>query len=1120
MSRSDSNDIDIISSNADELSFTVHFPSDLTNCSRSATDDGKIRLTKPIIVGVPPGASVSLIDFKTSRLIPLDPSLSAYADSVPDGSTVEISEIHFIRSRPLVTVRVNPVVGSQVLSDISITLRFTGGDKTASGISDPVFDRIMRATVLNWKESRRWSVPRQPMAAGSGADQSVLGDASQWFKITTNETGMCRLTATELSSSGVDISSLSSSSIRMFSGGGLPLPIENQPQLPNLTEIALSIQDGGDGSFDTSDNLLFFCESLSRFSYQAGAGPIYTDNRHTTQNVYWLTTTYQGGGVPSRMATIDGSPTAPSDTNITSFIRRVRVQQDHVLHFSDGEIEDYTNWFWTDQASLSFSLFTPSAVVGDSARIILRGAVASPYIDMQINGSAVLGKSCNRFGCNYWTESLKDGLNDVTLALFAGASEQPYFDYLQAEYTSRLQAQAGKLDIALDPFSGIALLEIVDDFSAQPLVVDLADPLKPSLVTGFERSAGLLSMQVEMELDGVNRFYLCDQSSLVTAQSITESPVTDLREVAGQVDMFLITPRRFVAAVDEYVSYRRADGYSISVITVEDIMDNFGFGLYDPVAIRDFLRFAYTNYSSPPPSAVLFVGDGSHDYLDHLGTGVPNLVPPMIVNINGVSSVSDDNYVSFGPRGILDSDTSYIQGDRGFDMMTARWSVRNAAEIKIICDKIKRYEQPSSFGQWRTEVALVADDEFARRNGRDIDWETFHGIQSEELELYHLPSQFIRNKVYLWEFPFVNREKPTVNDAIVRAFNNGALLVNYVGHGSPDLWAHEHVFTRAGDLPRLTNSDRLPLIVAASCAIGFYDDPQREGMAEDLLAMSGGGAVAVLSATRLVYAQPNSDFNKAVFDFLFSDDTLTMCEAVYAAKLKRQYKNNSYPSEEINDRAYLFFGDPLMYLAAPTMNIELTDRPDSLTALGRNRISGQVVSDDGNIIAESGTLFVEVFDSDRQLSHRPANNVGNDIVYAVSGSAIFRGTASITAGTFDFEFVTPLDVSYGGQRARILVYGIQSGRDMMAVVDSIPITGTVNSALDTVGPQITFAVVGRSGFSDGGIVNTADQLTFTIADSSGINLAGGLGHGITLTIDGQTDTQKQLTSLFEYNQDD
>ncbi|MCP4686240.1 MAG: hypothetical protein GY867_12445, partial [bacterium] len=407
---------------------------------------------------------------------------------------------------------------------------------------------------------------------------------------------------------------------------------------------------------------------------------------------------------------------------------------------------------------------------------------------------------------------------------------------------------------------------------------------------------------------GPNRFYCAPISEASAPTSIEAVTFTDLRSNLAQSDLIIVTPRAFVEYLDEYIAYRSGQGYSFRVVAVEDIVDNFSYGLYDPTAIRDFLGFAYETYAAPAPSIALFVGDANYDFVDNYGTGMPNYVPSYVRD--GDRSCNDDNYVYFGIYGLLDSDTTY-PGDRGFDMMTARWPIRSRSEVDAIVDKVKAYELNSTIGPWRSKITLVADDEFGLYSN-----EVVHVVDTETLSRNHIPRFLTRNKIYLWDYPLVSRERPQVNGEIVDAFNEGTLIVNYVGHGNPDVWAHEHVFERSSNLPQLTNAGELPLVFAASCAIGFFDDPNREGMAEDLLSMSD-GAIGVISATRLVYSSDNALFNRAVYDNLLYTDSLTICEAMFAGKLQRQYPG---PHSNNNDRAYVFLGDPCTRLALPRLS--------------------------------------------------------------------------------------------------------------------------------------------------------------------------------------------------------
>jgi len=92
--------------------------------------------------------------------------------------------------------------------------------------------------------------------------------------------------------------------------------------------------------------------------------------------------------------------------------------------------------------------------------------------------------------------------------------------------------------------------------------------------------------------------------------------------------------------------------------------------------------------------------------------------------------------------------------------------------------------------------------------------------------------------------------------------------------------------------------------------------------------------------------------------------------------------------------------------------------------------------------------------------------------------------------------------------------------DASGQVDNIVISNSIVETTDSAGPEIIYTVVGRSNFVSGDVVSRTESLEIRLSDSSGINLADNLGHGISLEINDLAEQQVNLTDLFEYDQDD
>ncbi len=1113
-------DLEIIQSSNESFAGRLTVATDLSNLSTVKTADSSIWYYRDITLIVPPGATPELVSAAGSDL----PSLRRDYRATEATAAVPLATIGSMvatRGRRMVTVRISPVAGDRVFPTVDFTVRFIGAARSIGRpVNDPHFDRILSASAANWDAARLWG-GMKPFASSTSAVQSELENGSDWLVLRTDRSGLCRVTGSQLEAAGLSLVGLNSSDIRMFNGGGRQLPIDNQPELPDMREVAIIIEDGGDNQFNANDAIIFYAEALDRYAWLGSFALSYVNNPYESLNAYWLTTSYTGTTPPVRMPSINGAPSGSATLNITNFERIVRLEQENLLkRETDGHIDNYLDWHWTSDSLVTLSTATPGIMLGESATVFVNAATYSPYVTLNVNGISADKGTCNRLNCKFTTASLTDGLNVLDIKVHpSNSGNLPFLNFVEIAYPSELLPVNNVLDLYVPQQDGLANIDVVDNFSSNPLVLDISDPMRPMRISNATRSAGLLRFSSQIEPDTSNQFYIAPVSTAFGPVSIEQPQLAGLRTGLPQSDLIIVTDERFTDALDEYTSWRQSEGYSITVVTVADIMTEFGFGLYDPTAIRDFLRFAWENLPEPSPYAVLLVGDGSYDYLDYLGTGTRNYVPPFILNRGAVVPVADDNFVYFGDYGILDSDTSLVNGDGGLDMMIARWPVRSSAEVATIVARAKAYASPATFGTWRTDITLVADDEFARRNGTVVNYETFHVIETQRLDSNYIPSLLTREKIYLWDYPNVNEKKPAVNDAIVRALNDGTLLINYVGHGNPEQWAHEAVFLRSSDLPRLTNNSKLPLFFAASCAIGFFDDPEREGMGEDLMILPNGGAIGVLSASRLVYAQENADFNKAVFDVLLYNDSLSMCEAIYAAKVARQYNGTNTPRPEANDQQYHFFGDPLLRLGLPEHVVEFTTFPDSLRALEPTTVAGRVLNTDSTTLVQDGTLSIVVYDTDRQMTHRPANatNPTRDIKYQMTGAQIFRGTATISNGEFSFDFIPPLDLGYGGEGARVVVYGNLGSVDAAGSVDSLAVSDSVVVPTDSAGPSIAYNFAGNPTFEPGGRISSGDMLEIELTDQSGINLAGGLGQGITLEIDGDVEAVQNLTSLFEYD---
>ena len=151
-----------------------------------------------------------------------------------------------------------------------------------------------------------------------------------------------------------------------------------------------------------------------------------------------------------------------------------------------------------------------------------------------------------------------------------------------------------------------------------------------------------------------------------------------------------------------------------------------------------------------------------------------------------------------------------------------------------------------------------------------------------------------------------NNTRGQLTKVLYNAINAGPLLVNYAGHGSPDVWTNGAILS-SSDIDGLTNGNRLPFFVSMTCLNGRFQDSNRVSLAEALLKTETGGAIAVWASSGLTEPDAQSAIDQQLMRLLFSDgQPITLGDAVREAKAT---------TNDINvRRTWVFFGDPTMRL--------------------------------------------------------------------------------------------------------------------------------------------------------------------------------------------------------------
>lgn len=515
-------------------------------------------------------------------------------------------------------------------------------------------------------------------------------------------------------------------------------------------------------------------------------------------------------------------------------------------------------------------------VTGGTLEVSLQGlTTGSHHVRVVFNGTelgsvnfAGRARHAASFEVGAWL--LREGDNEVQLTS-SGNSDASFTDYLRLTYRHSYRADEGHLRF---PAPGAAPLRVTGFDTPNVRVVDVTNPDDATQVVARVEPDPEGGWALVVPAAGHERtlYAFADARVAQVARAFSNSPARLTGGTDG-ADFVIITNGDFRSQVEPLAAKRAAEGLAVSVVDVEDLYDEFAYGAHSPQAVRDFLAWAASNWTRAP-RYVLLVGDGSYDPRGRLGQGASDLMPAKLVDAGTVETASDDWFADF-------------DGDGTADLAVGRLPVRTRAEAEAVVRKIVGHEPGSA----QPGALLVAD-----RTGAD--GYNFEAATTQLAAL--LPAGVSASRV--------NRgaqDAAAVRSQVVAGINAGPLVVNWMGHGSTDVWTGEAILSSA-DAPALTNGARLPLFVLMTCLNGYYVGPAQESLAESLLKAEGGGALAVWASSGLTEPGGQSEANRELFRALFAEPGVRLGDAVRRAKA-------ATPDRDVR-RTWVLFGDPSVRL--------------------------------------------------------------------------------------------------------------------------------------------------------------------------------------------------------------
>jgi len=964
-------------------------------------------------------------------------------------------------------------------------------------------------------------LPAQTMNDGSRyAENSVLS-SGKWIQLKVREDGIYKLTYDDIKKQGIS----DPGKVKIYGYGGWMLPEDfTQPYIDDLPEVAVYINKGSDGVFNSGDYLLFYGHGTTQWSFNSTKDAYeHENNPYSTYGSYFMTESDTG---PKEMETVKLPETSSGAVLFTVFDDYAVYEKDSIAILNSGR-ELFGENFVKNSGNQSFT-FTIPGITSDPGKARLSFAAAPKEITpvkLSIGGQDILSLSVNSPNDYYrkaylvdsWGNWNGDKSEKVTATVTYNSDNQSvaYLNFIALNMTRSLQfypvaytffrnkqslSNQNSITYSIgNPTASCQVWEITKNGDTRLMETVLSDNRMQFTVPPSGNTLREFAM-----VDLSKSFPTPEFASEIQNQNLHALPPTD---------MIILTPAVYLKQAEQLAEvHRQSSGLKVEVVDEQSVFNEFSSGTPDATAYRRFMKMFYdraTNDSDKPKYLLLF-GDGIFDNRHLTSEGSKRdakyylLTYQVKESVNETTSYGTDDYFGF----LDDNEGRNIYSD-GLDIGIGRFPVSTLQQADDAVNKVIAYMDNKQYGNWKTNLIFTAD------NTDSLDPNNFavHAGQADQLADFverNYP-EYLLYKYYIDAYKLVNvNGKPSAPDTkkdMLNQLNDGCFLLNYTGHGSITDWSAEGLLNIAD--VRQMNFENLPLWITATCDFGWFDGFNTSG-GEAAFQNKKSGAIALYTTSRVVDSGKNFNINSQLIYYLFMKENgkhYTLGDIMRLSK-------NQLGSDD-NKLNYVLLGDPALTLNYPEWNIKLDtingnpigeDEIITLKALDKVTMSGVITDESGSRMDNfSGTLKANVFDSKQTLESVSVNLDGGRFTFTDYTGMIYSGNTEVKNGAFSFTFNVPLDILYSDSTGKIGLYAYDDtlGNDAAGSFVQYKLGGT-GGDLETGGdgPEISVMFLNSENFKDGDPVNETPFFYAEIKDETGINVSGGgLGHDLELRID-------------------
>ena len=945
-----------------------------------------------------------------------------------------------------------------------------------------------------------------------------------WVKVSLDGTddGIYQISYDQLSRMGFS----QPEQVGIYGFGGHPLPEAlNDIAYDDLPEVA-TLHDSA------NRRILFYGQGTTRWDYTTSRGFIHRWNTYDTKAYYFL---HQKDEAPRTMDVLDSNVGDAAEI-VTQYDVHF-VHEVNTINLGQTGREKYGESFLSKSVQTFDFESVDAGTVRVTTNFVVSATESSTYsvtLNDNLLGTNTIARKTNDYA--FANENMMDkttsvdqttGLS-VTVTYNAPKGATPSIarlNYVRVQgkrnFTKPADFELFRSRSAYSALVQYYLGSAVDD-DIEVWDVTSACDVKRQLVSNGNRFSPTTT--------GIREYAMVNLRSTAFRSVVVEGTVgnQDLHALP-MTNMVIVTAPAYLTQAERLAQYRRErDGLHVTVVTPEAIYNEFASGRQDVTAIRLLMKMFYDRYQGSSASGaadladatrrqplyLLLWGDG---YYDNQAIDRNYYLPSYETEASLVetSSCVCDDYYGFlddGEGGTMDNNQRYTISRDGLDIGIGRLPVSSVEMSENALAKIIAYSENAYLGTWKNKLCFLSDDD---KDGDTFNCHVKHNDQLVSTLQKAGHNEFIFQKIYLPAYKQTTSASGTDYPDAKKEFNEtlkqGVLMVNYAGHGNTTAITNENMMTAAA-AQELSNK-HLPVWVTASCDVSRWDE-DGISMGECLLLNPNGGAIAMLSTVRVVYAQQNLLLNTAIIDNIFrrfNDGTrYRLGDILKAAKLEL--------GSDYNKLNFCLLGDPSLTLAYPEQQVKLTHinglatdgikSPFQLSTLSNVTVRGHVLKTGSREEIDTdfnGLLYPIFFDALDTLTADKGymQDAAPSYSFTTRTKKAFAGRSEVKGGEFEFTFTVPIDISYSNELGLANFYAVsEDGNEASGFYDYYHLCGSDDYTItDHEGPVIKQLFLNDTNWQEGGVVNATPYFYAEVEDEGGFNATGNtVGHDIVLTI--------------------